>query len=67
MLAGQRFVVDDVTRVACGWQFLALVDQSETDDELVRGVVDWLADLHAEADARRMVKVLIEKAQQMQA
>lgn len=40
----------------------ALIDQGDTDDELVRAVVDWLADLYAEADARRMAKVLIEKA-----
>jgi hypothetical protein len=43
-------------------QFPALIDQGDTDDELVWAVVDWLADLYAESDARRMAEVLIEKA-----
>jgi arginine decarboxylase-like protein len=52
----------DVTSVANVEQFLALIDQGDTDDELVRAIVDWLADLYAEADARRMAEVPIEKA-----
>jgi arginine decarboxylase-like protein len=52
----------DVTSVANVEQFLALIDQGDTDDELVPAVVDWLADLYAEADARRMEEVLIERA-----
>jgi arginine decarboxylase-like protein len=57
----------DVTSVANVEQFLALIDQGDTDDELVRAVVDWLADLYAEADARRMAEVLIEKARRRSA
>lgn len=52
----------DVTSVAAIEKFLALIDQGDTDDELVRAVVVWLAELHAEADARRMAELLIERA-----
>ena len=55
----------DVPGVANVEQFLALIDQGDTDDELVRAVVDWLAELHADADARRMAEVLIEKARRL--
>jgi hypothetical protein len=52
----------DAPGVTAGEQFLALIDQGVTDDELARAVVDWLADLCAEADARRMAEVPIARA-----
>lgn len=57
----------DVTSVANVEYFLELIDQGDTDDKLVRAVVDRLADLYAEADARRMAEMLIGKARRRSA